>query len=256
MRRLVLAAAVGLAAAWPAAAQQPGEAALTPFTVADQYRQAEAKDVLARNAVVQMYKTLFDIDPANAADLARIGKEYAVYRAFKDSFGCYRLNVMACSRWTVRPGAPSGGSIVARPTWSRVTLDRAGHRDELNSDDSGASVYTLVLDDHGSARLINKNSVTLTLDPTKSSSVTWSGTAEVGYGLYDGRPATGARPDATRSIPNEADAFALAKAEDADAKVRWLGPTRKYAIHVSLDAAGNWVWKDESMGIDIKGAIK
>src|SRR5262245_60684728 len=119
MRRLLFAAAVGLAVAWPAAAQKPGEAVLTPFTVAEPYRDAEAKDVLARNAVAQMYRNLFDIDVTNAADLARMGKEYAVYRAFKDTFGCYRLNIMACSRWTVRPGGPSGGSVVAKPKWTR-----------------------------------------------------------------------------------------------------------------------------------------
>ena len=254
MRRILFTVAIGVVWTVSAAAQQPGEIVVAPHTFAAEYQALTNKDAYTRNNLLQLYKNLFEFDLMNVQDRDRFGKEYAVFRAFKDSFGSYRLNVMANSRLSVRPGTPAGGSVTGYVQRSQLTLDLAGKKDTLLSDERKL-VYLFLTEPDGSVREPNKNPMEMSLDPRKSQSVTWSGVTQLGYGLYDGRPATGKREDAQVWLPDRGDVFTNVKPEDFSKKIRWLAPAKSYNLRITLDNQGNWTWLDESMGIDLKGKI-
>ena len=254
MRRFLFALALGILAAGPATAQQPGEIVLTPHTLAEEYQLLQSQDAFMRNGVIRTYKESFGIDLENTQDRARMGKEFALYRGFKDSFGAYHLNILTQCRMSARPGAAAGGSVIGFTKRARVTLDPAGRRDSLLSEE-GTVVYLFVTDANGLAREPNKNRLELQLDPKRSQSLSWTCTAQVGYGLYDNKPATGKRDDAKITLADRADVFIGVPADEFAKKVRWLGPVKQFTFHITLDAQGNWTWRDDSMGIDLKGKI-
>src|SRR5260221_13172209 len=172
MRKSFFALAVGILAIRSATAQQAGEILLTPHTLAEEYQKLQTQDAVTRNGVLRSYKDAFEFDLANAQERERYGKEFALYRAFKDSFGCYRLNMLTQCRLSARPGAPAGGSIIGFTQRARLTLDLAGNRDPLLSED-GTVAYLFVTDANGAAREPNKNRLELQPDPKRSQALTW-----------------------------------------------------------------------------------